>query len=240
MSMRKQARMRKPAPSAESATGGPSLEQTPMNAGPQGAPASGHSFAQMRIHYSGPGHSGKNPIIQREAKPEGEEEAPKPEPITLHYEYEKQGQPLPETGWAAHLGGLYTFYNSENKKIDSEGVATSTGLELAKEHDWTDIQKAAGAMELNPQEVHNASPAQWAAILNEFGPFWLVENDKPDESMVISAMSGDGTAEGTEVTYHESMPMNSGATQTKRFDVIAADWRLNEKDHPKTSIVHGT
>jgi hypothetical protein len=176
--------------------------------------------------------------IQREAKEEAKD-APPPEPITEQEEVNLEGQPVDDTAWSAGFSMVANAVDEEDHEYDPQAIATMTGMELTKRQDWTEIRKAAGKLEMAPIEVKETSPAMWAEILREFGPFWLVQNDQPESSLVVGGMSGDGTAEKTTVTVYRTKPQKSGMVQTQSFQKIMEEFRLHEPGHPKTSIVHG-
>lgn len=263
MSMRKHARVRKPTATSEPAsTGAPNLDPQPLNT-PQpnsAGPASGHSFANVRVFPSDTGRSPQRAaaqramsqratgqratnqntgVVQRAAKPKEELKPARPEPINEQEEVDLLAQPLDDTAWSAGFAMVANAVDDEDHEYDPSTIATMTGLDMTKRQDWEDIRKGAAALELSPMEVRAATPAMWAHILSEFGPFWLVENDQPDHALVVGGMSGDGTAEKTDLMVYRSKPLKSGMMQNQSFQKIIEDFRLQDPDHPKVSIVHG-
>ena len=59
----------------------------------------------------------------------------------------------------------------------------------------------------------------FAALLEASGPLWVGYNPWGGHAVIVTAMRGDGTPEGTTVVFHDPQPVGQGrADVTERFD----------------------
>lgn len=118
----------------------------------------------------------------------------------------------------------------------SQVLAANTGLSASQK---VDFLADAGMVALPPQ---NPMISRWAQMLENYGPLWVTTDEAPPNLMIhariLTAMRGDGTAEGTMLTLVDPGP---GTVVTERFTEFLRKFEAeagNPHGQLRVQIVH--
>lgn len=124
-------------------------------------------------------------------------------------------QPTEVSCWAASLAMVVSARDLAS--TDPRTVAMQAGMDVDTGYGWTDIRQAVATWNLVEEGPRSAMPAEWARLLEQWGPIWVVEVGAPYHAVVLGGVRGDGTPEGTQVTIYNPWPPWVGAVETKTF-----------------------
>ncbi|SEQ94258.1 Papain-like cysteine protease AvrRpt2 [Lentzea xinjiangensis] len=169
------------------------------------------------------------PVVRREIPPDAEagRGIAVTSPVAL------VPQPTTVSGWAAAIAMVAGA--RERKPITAAQVAGDAGMDLDTPYEWPRIREAAGAWRLAEELVAGLSPRDWAALLLDWGPIWVVRPDSPHRGVVVSGITGDGTPEGTSVRVNDPWPPATGAVAHVTFIRFDREFGAGAR----TALVHG-
>jgi hypothetical protein len=124
-------------------------------------------------------------------------------------------QPTEVSCWAASLAMVVSA--RDQASTDPRTIAMQAEMDVDTGYGWTDIQWALATWNLVEEGPRSAMPAEWARLLKQWGPIWVVEVGAPYHAVVLGGVRGDGTPEGTQVTIYNPWPPRIGAVETKTF-----------------------
>jgi hypothetical protein len=124
-------------------------------------------------------------------------------------------QPTDVSCWAASLAMIVSARDLVS--IDPQTVVARAGMDVDTSYGWNGIQWAVATWNLIEEGPRSAMPAEWARLLKQWGPIWVVEVGAPYHAVVLGGVRGDGTPEGTEVTIYNPWPPRVGAVESKSF-----------------------
>jgi len=167
--------------------------------------------------------AGARPVVRSRngAAPEagrGGGAGPEPEDdrsVSVHYQVELIPQPNPVSCWAASLAMVASYRDAMSYPPDA--IASRAGMDIALSYGWPDIEKAVTTWDLRETGPASAMPSEWARLLQNNGPIWIVEVGAPYHAVVLTGIEGDGTADSTTVTINNPWPPAQGAYETKTF-----------------------
>src|SRR5262249_13557914 len=117
-------------------------------------------------------------------------------------------QPTDVSCWAASLAMIVSARALVS--IDPQTVVARAGMDIDTSYGWNEIQGAVTTWDLIEEGPRSAMPAEWARLLKQWGPIWVVEVGAPYHAVVLGGVRGDGTPEGTEVTIYNPWPPRVG------------------------------
>jgi hypothetical protein len=124
-------------------------------------------------------------------------------------------QPTDVSCWAAALAMVVGA--RDGISIAPETIAAAAGMDPATGYGWTDIRAAVAAWGLVEEGPRSAVPAEWARLLQDWGPIWVVEVGAPYHAVVVGAVYGDGSPEETYVKVYNPWPPQVGAIEWTTF-----------------------
>jgi hypothetical protein len=162
--------------------------------------------------------SGARPLIktgQAATGPVAEAGKEEAETISIDTPLELVAQPTPVSCWVAALAMVIGA--RDKTSYAPETVASAAGMTTTDSYGWSDIERAVSAWGLHETGPTSAMPADWASMLQTWGPLWIVEIGAPYHAVVVAGMHGDATPGGTRVTVYNPWPPNQGAIEYKTF-----------------------
>ncbi|GAA3393297.1 papain-like cysteine protease family protein [Cryptosporangium minutisporangium] len=133
-------------------------------------------------------------------------------------------QPTDVSCWAAALAMVVSARDRASRS--AEAVALQAGMDVSTGYGWSQIRAAVNAWNLVEEGPRSAEPAEWARMLEAWGPIWIVEIGAPYHAVVLGGIRGDGTAEGTRVTLYNPWPPGVGVIESKSFLDFDSDFGL--------------
>lgn len=133
-------------------------------------------------------------------------------------------QPTDVSCWAAALAMVVS--TRDQASTTPEAVATQAGMDLETGYGWTDIRRSVTAWGLVEEGPRSAMPEEWARLLSDWGPIWVVEIGAPYHAVILGGVHGDGTPEGSYVTVYNPWPPGLGAIESKPFYDFAEEFGL--------------
>jgi len=143
-------------------------------------------------------------------------------------------QPTNVTCWAAALAMVVSA--RDQTSTTPETVASAAGMDTVTGYSWWDIRRAVSVWGLVEEGPRSAVPGEWARLLEEWGPIWIVEVGAPYHAVVLGAVDGDGTPEGTYVKIYNPWPPTVGAVEWKTFRDF--DWDFGLGAGAGAAMVH--
>jgi monoamine oxidase len=179
---------------------------------------------------------------------EGEEPISE-ETVRVLYDVPLIPQPDKLSCWAASIAMLVSYRNQAS--IDPESLAEEVGRSLRTSYGWDMLEEVKDYygfvdIELPSNTSLYVQPSQWQEWLERYGPLWVTVIGAPSHAVVVRALVGDGTPEGTKVYVNnpwdidtafsndqvDFVPQNFGKASEPWFVDFAADFgRLGLADY---------
>jgi hypothetical protein len=173
---------------------------------------------------------GEHPLVRREVPPHSE--GHRDPAVSL--DVALVPQPTTVSCWAAALAMVAGF--RDGVRLDPAGVAARTGMDLDTWYPWPQIRPALAAWGLAEERARSSPPQEWAALLREWGPIWVVDPTAPERAVVVGAVTGDGTQDGTWVRLYNPWPRDIGSIDRRTFREFNTDFGLGRSG---VAMVHG-
>lgn len=114
--------------------------------------------------------------------------------------------------WAAGAAMLVAWRH--NVTVDQEEIAHRVGYWAQYQHAGLDAEDTAmfAAWGLTPEPIQSYTASAFADLLEQYGPLWVAAKTAPGvHVVVVTGISGDGTADGTTLFINDPWPVGAGS-----------------------------
>lgn len=174
--------------------------------------------------------SGGRPQVSRDVPPHAESHRD----LAVSCDVSLVPQPTSVSCWAAALAMVAGL--RDGVRLDAAGVAARAGMDLDTSYTWPQIRPALAGWSLTEESARGSAPQEWADLLREWGPIWVVDPVAPQQAVVVGAVTGDGTPDGTWVRLYNPWPRDVGSVDHRTFRDFDTEFGLGGSG---VVMVHG-